>query len=117
MSVSGENTTSFELLKADEFCARMQIANSTLADWKKRGVLRPKTHYIQQGSIVRYFWELSAIRSIGKEDTEQTEINQTPDQRSVSDENIDIPNYIVPQRTKNTTAAGGKFKTKINLSY
>jgi hypothetical protein len=52
------------LIDVQEFKTRMKVSRSTVFYWKASGVLIPGRHFIKQGRVLRFFWDLNLVREI-----------------------------------------------------
>jgi len=67
------NSHNFELLTLDEFANRFGVCRTTIFEWKKKGILKSGRHFISIGKILRFFWDIDALRELHSDNQENSE--------------------------------------------
>ena len=62
-----------ETINIDEFAKRMGVSRTTVFKWKNNGILKSGVHFIQVGSVIRFFWDINVLRTIKSEECETEE--------------------------------------------
>jgi len=67
------NSHNFELLTLDEYANRFGVCRTTIFEWKKKGILKSGRHFISIGKVLRFFWDIDALREIHSDNQQNSE--------------------------------------------
>jgi len=72
------NSHNFELLTLDEYANRFGVCRTTIFEWKKRGILKSGRHFISIGKVLRFFWDIDALKELHSDNHQNSRDSSGP---------------------------------------